>query len=242
MLHLRRILLALGTAFCGTLAANAPLHAEMVLSTATVPTDIIPNQYDAPADPILDARLDDLLGQERRAFRAVSGKRIKRLASTPKGAVAKPGTVAVEYSRAWIDAQPRIADGGAEWRCLAEALYHEARGETVKGQFAVAEVILNRKSSSRYPDTVCGVVHQGTGKRYQCQFTYTCDGLSDKIREQAAFERSGKIAWLMLKGAPRSLTSGATHYHTNAVRPRWARSFPRTASIGVHYFYRQPRS
>ncbi|MDF1871220.1 cell wall hydrolase [Vannielia sp.] len=222
--------------------AHTPAKAEVILSTATVPTDVIPNDYDAPADPVLDARLDDLLGQERRAFRAVPGKRIKRLSSTPKGAIAKPGSVAVIYSRRWVDQQPVVTKGGAEWQCLTEALYHEARGETVKGQFAVAEVILNRAKSGLYPNTVCGVIHQGTGKRYQCQFTYTCDGLSDKVREKAAFARSGKIAWLMLKGAPRNLTGGATHYHTNAVNPRWARTFPRTAHIGVHYFYRHPRS
>jgi spore germination cell wall hydrolase CwlJ-like protein len=147
----------------------------------------------------------------------------------------------VQYSRKWLDAQPR-ANGGEAWSCLTEALYFEARGESVKGQFAVAEVILNRKDSSRFPTSVCGVVRQGTGKRYQCQFTYTCDGHKEVIREPAAYQRAGKIAALMLKGANRALTKGATHYHTRAVNPRWARKFPRTTTIGVHHFYRMPGS
>jgi len=104
----------------------------------------------------------------------------------------------------------------------------------------VAEVILNRVSSSSYPDSVCGVINQGTGKRYQCQFTYTCDGHAEVIHEPAAFERVGKVARIMLDGASRTLTGGATFYHTKAVNPSWARKFERTATIGQHYFYRKP--
>ncbi|MEP3345361.1 MAG: cell wall hydrolase [Litoreibacter sp.] len=129
------------------------------------------------------------------------------------------------------------ATGGPEWRCLSEALYFEARGETVKGQIAVAEVILNRVSSSRFPDTVCGVIHQGTGRKFACQFTYTCDGKPERITEPSAFSRVGKIARMMLSGAPRNLAGGATFYHTTAVNPRWASKFRRTARHGVHLFY-----
>ncbi|MCO6382735.1 MAG: cell wall hydrolase [Vannielia sp.] len=210
------------------------------MSTSTAPTAVIENT--PAADPALDRQLDALLGQERKAFEAVGGKRIKRLATAPRSTFGTPGSRKVSYSAGWIDQQPRVANGGAEWACLAEALYHEARGETVKGQFAVAEVILNRASSKAFPSTVCGVIHQGTGKRYQCQFTYTCDGYSDAIRERGAYERVAKIAWLMLNGAPRTLTGGATYYHTTAVRPSWSRRFTRTAQIGVHRFYRNPRS
>lgn len=150
-----------------------------------------------------------------------------------------PAVPRPEYSRAWIADQP-VASGGADWQCLAEALYFEARGESVKGQFAVAEVILNRVASRQFPDTVCAVIHQGTGKRYQCQFTYTCDGYPERIREKSAFARVGKVARAVLDGAPRVLTQGATHYHTKAVYPAWARRFTRTAVIGVHRFYRMP--
>ncbi len=114
----------------------------------------------------------------------------------------------------------------------------EARGESVKGQFAVAEVILNRVESSRFPGTLCGVINQGTGKKYQCQFTYTCDGNKEVIREPKAYERVSKVARAVLDGAAPDLTNGATHYHTTAVRPKWSRVYTKTANIGVHIFYR----
>ncbi|WP_417728065.1 cell wall hydrolase [Roseovarius sp.] len=184
------------------------------------------------AGPVLaDTPVTRLMDQEMRALRAISGDRMASYLSRPE--------TEIRYSSAWLDQQD-TAEGGAQWRCLAEALYFEARGESVKGQFAVAEVIMNRVDDSNYPDTICGVIHQGTGRKYQCQFTYTCDGHADVIAEREAFETVGKVARLMVDGAPRSLTSGATHYHTRSVSPRWARQFPRTASIGVHHFYRQP--
>lgn len=141
------------------------------------------------------------------------------------------------YDRAWLASQPK-ASGGAQFQCLAEALYFEARGESLKGQFAVAEVILNRVDSPRFPNSVCGVINQGTGRKYACQFTYTCDGLPEHISEPAAWDRVAKVAKAMLSGAPRALTNGATFYHTHAVRPSWSRKFTKTASIGDHFFYR----
>ena len=142
------------------------------------------------------------------------------------------------YDTSWLNAQAKPS-GGAQWECLAEALYFEARGETVKGQFAVAEVIMNRVKSGRFPDSVCGVINQGTGKKYQCQFTYTCDGVPERIHEPRAWERVGKVARAILDGrAPMNLTDGATHYHTTAVNPRWSRTYTKTAAIGVHLFYR----
>ncbi|MEO1734004.1 MAG: cell wall hydrolase [Pseudomonadota bacterium] len=143
----------------------------------------------------------------------------------------------VEFTRAWVDAQP-VAEGDDHWRCLSEALYFEARGETVKGQFAVAEVIMNRVDSTRFPDNLCGVIKQGTGKRYQCQFTYTCDGYAEVIAEKKAYERVSKVARAIMDGAAGNLTDGATHYHTKFVRPSWSRVYTHTASIGVHLFYR----
>ena len=143
------------------------------------------------------------------------------------------------YSREFLNAL-RFRSGNAEWRCLTEALYFEARGESVRGQFAVAEVILNRTDSSRFPDSICAVVNQGTGQKFRCQFTYTCDGRAETITDDASWERLGKVARLMMDGAPRSLTNGATFYHTKAVNPRWARVFTKTTTIGVHKFYRRP--
>ena len=178
-----------------------------------------------------DTPLTQLMAQETRALRAISGD---RLAGYVAGTEAE-----IAYSRDWL-ARQRVSGADKQTECLAEALYFEARGETVRGQFAVAEVIMNRVDSAAFPDTVCGVIHQGTGKRYQCQFTYTCDGAPENINDQGAYGQVSKVARLMVDGAPRALTDGATYYHTRAVSPRWARSFARTTSIGVHHFYRKP--
>src|SRR6056297_1764678 len=175
--------------------------------------------------------LTKVFENERRLVERLPEARLASLLERPE--------LEVEYSGAWLAGlSPRT--GGADWRCLAEALYFEARGESVKGQFAVAEVILNRVDSPEFPDTVCGVIRQGTGRKYQCQFTYTCDGAPEHITNQSAYGQVSKVARMMVEGASRALTGGATYYHTRAVQPRWSRVFARTASIGVHLFYRKP--
>ena len=176
---------------------------------------------------------DTLRAAEERGLRAVSSDRLQAMLTAPALSSDSP----VQLSRSWVDAQPK-ASGNAHWRCLSEALYFEARGETVKGQFAVAEVIMNRVKSARFPGNVCGVINQGTGRKYQCQFTYTCDGYPERIGEPRAWDRVAKIARAVLDGRAPELTQGATHYHTTAVRPRWSRVYTHTASIGVHRFYR----
>ena len=178
---------------------------------------------------------EDLARIESRGIDAVGASRLKGLIEEPSDAKTSGP---VQFSKSWVDSQPK-ATGSEQFRCLAEALYFEARGETVKGQFAVAEVIRNRVRSSRYPASFCGVIHQGTGRKYQCQFTYTCDGNSEVIREPKAYQRVAKVARAVLDGRSRDVTDGATHYHTTAVRPRWARVFNKTAHIGKHYFYRE---
>ena len=143
----------------------------------------------------------------------------------------------LKYSSAFLEQLPE-ATGDSEWQCLSEALYFEARGESAKGQFAVAEVILNRVDVAEYPDTVCEVVRQGSGGRFRCQFSYYCDGLSERVYEQSAWIQVGKIARLMIDGGERALTDCATHYHARYVSPRWATRYSRTATIGAHHFYR----
>ncbi|MYM54723.1 cell wall hydrolase [Thalassovita mangrovi] len=178
-----------------------------------------------------DTQVDQVLKQEKRGLFGLRGEKLDNLFNPSKK------KTKIAYTRGFLEGLPE-AKGGEEWQCLSEALYFEARGESVKGQFAVAEVILNRVDSPQFPDTVCGVVHQGTGRKYQCQFTYTCDGYKEVIAEHDAYEQVGKVAKLMVGGAPRELTDGATYYHTKAVSPRWSRKFARTATIGVHHFYR----
>ena len=192
----------------------------------------------------IDSRITALMGEEKKQLDKLGAARLQKVAKRVEAPVEEPHedhekVTRVSYTRDFLAKQPK-AKGGADLKCLSEALYFEARGESVKGQFAVAEVILNRVDSARYPDTVCGVIKQGTGRKFACQFTYTCDGRAEVIRERRAYERVAKVARLMLDGAPRILTDGATYYHTTAVNPRWARALKRTAAIGVHRFYRQP--
>ncbi|WP_394177447.1 cell wall hydrolase [Yoonia maritima] len=194
----------------------------------------------AVADELMASRLGAILGQEREALSVVPDTRLSLLTSLPpaeeRGVDTQTGEI---YSREFLAKRP-AASGGEQWECLAEALYFEARGESVEGMFAVGEVILNRVDSGSYPNTLCAVINQGTGRRFACQFTYTCDGRAEVIAEPRAWARVGKVARILIDGAPRVLTGGATHYHTKAVNPSWAQRFPRTASIGSHYFYRQP--
>lgn len=150
-----------------------------------------------------------------------------------RGRVQDSAPVLIRYNADWLQTQAE-AKGDAQWQCLRDAIYFEARGEGLKGQFAVAEVILNRVDSSRYPQSICGVVKQS------CQFSYNCDGRSDKPTDMAAADQAGRIARVMIDGAPRALTLGATHFHNRSVRPGWAGRFPQTAVIGGHLFYRQP--
>ena len=207
--------------------------------------DVILSQSNNP-QALLGDQVRGILGHEHAALNALPSKRLRSLVTEPKSAAKlfktpEPEVEVLRYDTAYLGAIP-AASGNEQWRCLTEALYFEARGESVKGIFAVGEVILNRVDNPLYPSDVCGVIYQGTGQRYQCQFTYSCDGRKEIVSEPKAWKKVGKIANLLLDGtAPRNLTEGATHYHTKAVKPRWSKVFPRTATIGYHHFYREAR-
>ncbi len=203
------------------------------MADVTYSTKATPATAELPeAEPDLGARLGTLLGAGAPEIRTRRDAGLRAaLGLDPEGR--RP---VIEYSAAFVDTRPEV-EGDAQWRCLTEALYFEARGEAVRGIFAVAEVILNRVDASSFPSTVCGVVNQGTGRKWACQFTYTCDGLPEAVRERAAWTRMGKIARLMMDGSARPLTNGAMFYHTRAVDPYWAHVFDRTVTIGAHHFY-----
>ena len=186
----------------------------------------------------MSEQIASLMGAEHATVGAMPRGRLAALATGPlKKKAAGAAQPDLSYSEAYLHSLP-APKGDSQWQCLRTALYFEARGETLRGQFAVAEVILNRVDSGRYPRSVCGVVQQSGGGG--CQFSYVCDGHADVMRDRQAADRAGRIARLMLDGAPRALTEGATHFHTRAVAPKWAKRFPRTAAIGAHLFYRQP--
>lgn len=217
----------------GAMAAvflNGAAFAEVTVSQSNDPT------------AALGGTMGNLLGAERQALAALPGQRLTELAVGPKietrtTPAATSAPAVIRYEEGWLAAQP-LPQGDAQWECLRKAIYFEARGETLRGQFAVAEVILNRVDSPDYPATICGVVEQRGGGG--CQFSYVCDGRVDRMRDPEAELRAGRIARVMMDGAPRALTIGATHFHNRWVRPGWARRFPQTAAIGAHLFYRQP--
>jgi spore germination cell wall hydrolase CwlJ-like protein len=124
-------------------------------------------------------------------------------------------------------------------KCLTEVVYFEARGEAVRGQIAVAQVVLNRAFSGFYPNTVCGVVYQNKHRHLACQFTFACDNNRDVVKEPEMWERAKKIAKAMLDGQiwlPEVAKS--THYHAYWVRPSWVNEMKKMYKFGVHTFYR----
>jgi len=116
--------------------------------------------------------------------------------------------------------------------CLSAAIYYEARNQPVDGQLAVAEVIMNRVQSDRYPDDACEVINQNK------QFSYTHDGKSDdflKEPEQEAVVRAILVASEVLRGHGLGITS--THYHTTSIMPYWAQFYDYDGKLGDHMFY-----
>jgi hypothetical protein len=142
-------------------------------------------------------------------------------------------------------AMPLLARAASFWdkerslRCLAEAIYYEARSESEDGQKAVAQVVLNRVRSPAYPGSVCGVVYQGPMRAGGgCQFTFTCDGSLASQPSGASWLRAKRLAAAALAGEVYAPVGLATHYHTQQVVPTWAFKLVKSAVIGSHSFYR----
>jgi spore germination cell wall hydrolase CwlJ-like protein len=159
--------------------------------------------------------------------------------------VAPKGEVNADNQRAKSPAERLALDDKSRAKsekCLAEAVYFESRGEAVRGQIAVAQVVMNRVFSGKYPDTVCGVVYQNKYRHFACQFTFACDNNPDVIREPEMWERAKKISKAMLDGQIWLPEVGkSTHYHAYWVRPSWVSEMKKTYKFGVHTFYR-PRN
>lgn len=140
----------------------------------------------------------------------------------------------------WIKtALPAEVFSAPEQKCLATAIYFEARGEELKGQAAVAQVILNRVRNPAYPDTVCDVVYQNQDLPNRCQFSFACDGIADVVTDRRAFQLAEQIAMAVTAGKIfLSDVASSTHYNATYVSPSWSRSMERMTQIGSHIFYR----
>ena len=155
------------------------------------------------------------------------------------------------------------AESQPELYCLAMNIYHEARAEPIAGQYAVADVTINRTLDTRYPNTVCEVVMQAKMKeswktkqypdlpdserkyipiRNKCQFSWFCDGRSDAVHDGDSWRQAQEVAYrIVVEKKFRGITEGSTHYHADYVSPRWAKAFDLVGRVGTHIFYRWSR-
>ena len=212
-----------------TLAALAPQVPAIRPRTETLPADAVVTPV-----ALLSYAPGDDAGDEPPFDAVIGGKTSKG------GAVVLDGKIAATH--AWLNRPiPAGARSATELKCLATAIYFEARSEPEKGQIAVAQVVLNRLKNPAYPSTICGVVYQNKNKRNRCQFSFACDGIPDRIRDQKAWATSQSVARRVINDERHlylASVGAATHYHATYVRPRWARSMNKMEKIGRHIFYK----
>ena len=198
--------------------------------------DALINDVSARSDRVLIAALAILIA----TFSAAAGAGLANHPAHSPAISASRAPVVVQLA-----APPSVmldvpaADLLAEHSCLAEALYYEARGEGLRGEQAVAEVIFHRLTIGRYGHSICAVVYEGAN-RPGCQFSFTCDGSIRHLREAAAWKDAEQLAEQILTGAVRlsNDTGSAINYHAATVSPYWAPTLRKTAQIGNHIFYR----
>ncbi|SBV34983.1 conserved protein of unknown function [uncultured Sphingopyxis sp.] len=158
-----------------------------------------------------------------------------------RNALLPVSTLPVEAARPFVMPVISLAQSTNAQRCLTQAIYYEAATESDAGKAAVAQVILNRMRHPAYPDTVCGVIYQGSS-RPGCQFSFACDGSMRRPPVPALWRRSAEIARAALSGHVAAGVGMATHYHADYVLPRWAPRLTKIEQIGAHIFYRWPGS
>jgi len=220
-----------------------PAAAKAIIAAVAPPAEaaIAPTAGDAPIRDygvtevalLSYAPSDDAGGQE--AFNAVMG-------GLPPSGGAVVLDAKIDARHAWLNtAIPTNARSATEVKCLATAIYFEARSEPESGRIAVAQVVLNRLKNPAYPKTICGVVYQNKNKRNRCQFSFACDGIRDRLSDQRSWAAAQALARRVLND-DRTLymasVGAATHYHATYVKPRWARSMYKMQKIGRHIFYK----
>jgi len=189
------------------------------------------------------ASIDPSMGAD--ALEAIAGIAPSAVSAIPMPALASEQ---LAYARATAPVTGGFATGNAmqvsdkELWCLSTAIYFEARGETYRGQVAVAQVVLNRVKDHRYPDTICGVVFQNQTRRNSCQFSFACDGQPETINDPKSWAQAEDIAKRFTDGELYlTEVADATHYHATYVRPAWAPRMTKVTQIGLHVFYKFKR-
>jgi spore germination cell wall hydrolase CwlJ-like protein len=213
--------------------STAPLAADSVIAAARSVTERPTSGGRMRA--VLTDRAVTIVGKARPAPSTGSERRSAAATASP-GATATPAAPGERPNYAALISADSL---DAEQRCLAEAVYYEARSEPEEGQAAVAQVVLNRVKSGLYPDKVCGVVYQNRHRHLACQFTFACEGRVLRINEPEAWATASRVAREVMEGRTYLADVGnSTHYHANYIRPWWARRLTKMDSIGRHVFYK----
>lgn len=200
------------------------------------------------AGPQPELTTDMLLGYIGRGSVGGGNNALTAIASftqpTPRALPSVTPDILAAYVESGYQPTPkRVQQANSERECLAQAIYHEARGESATGQQAVANVIVNRARSGKFPGSLCGVIYQNADQgRYRCQFTFACDGRDDTPGERRAWDRSKALAEEIYAefatGKEIGVLPGSVlYYHTTAVRPSWSYTFSRVAEVDSHIFY-----
>lgn len=237
---LRQIKRALGIAALVLCVGGFSAHATLIVLKAaqarTAAAEIVPAGFDVQ-DHFPGSAL--LYPADEQAAPAVGATGTTALPDLPipEGAdtLSTDGTIRAAQPFSMAGASP-IAKARA-LQCLSTAIYYEAASESEAGQRAVAQVILNRVRHPAFPNSVCGVIYQGSD-RSGCQFSYACDGSMARVPSREGMARAVRYAAQALNGYVMPQVGEATHYHTYAVAPSWNRTLVMTATIGAHFFHR----
>lgn len=253
---MQRLLLALTGPTDGSVRRHIGRRLLVVVAAIGVPAFAAPGEW--KLDSVFETERNQLAAaQESMPFETPGmgfpGSAFYFLEDAPEASLALP---ALDPNETWqdrsllgtrIDAGPAARafqsagsgiDKARALRCMTQAIYYEAASESEAGQRAVAQVVLNRVAHPTWPNSVCGVVFEGSQRSTGCQFTFTCDGSLARQPSRAGWDRAQRVAARALAGEVYQPIGLATHYHTNWVNPYWAKTLDHIGTIGAHRFYR----
>jgi len=233
----RRGLLALAGLLCFAVSAHAALIAIAANTPAPPPPPQIESGYETE-DHFPGSALLYVADEDAAPTHGVTGTTMLPNLPIPADAQVPTGDGSVIAARAFSIAAASTIDRGRALECLTAAIYYEAATEPDAGQQAVAQVILNRVRHPAFPNTVCGVVYQGSERTTGCQFSFACDGSMGRTPSRPYWLRAMKVAAAALNGHVMAGVGLATHYHTYAVTPSWNRDLVMTGVFGAHFFHR----